>query len=310
MFRKNILVVDDSMLYAAKINKVLELADFNVLHAANGAEGLRLVRETKPDLLLLDVVMPEMSGFEVCKLLRSSESNHIMPIIMLTSNDNQDDIIKGLEIGADDYVVKPFDDRELVARVKNTLRRLDRMRDANPLTGLPGNLDIARDIESRIEMDVEFSVIYADLDNFKAYNDVYGFANGDIAIKLTADIIRDQVALSCEETGFVGHVGGDDFIIVTSSKYHQQIAQGIINTFDNRIRQLYTDEDLNRGFITSINRQGEVMQFPIMTISLAIVSNTKRQIESHLKVAEIAAEVKKKVKSVDGSNYFVDRRTS
>ena len=308
MFKKKILIIDDSKLYTMKIVNVLELAGFTVMHADNGIDGLRLIREMKPDLLLLDVVMPGLNGFEICRMLRASESNNMMPIIMLTSDNDQEDVIEGLELGADDYIIKPFNDRELTARVKNTLVRLDRMRDASPLTGLPGNHDIVRDIESRIEMNQEFSVIYADIDNFKAYNDVYGFSNGDIALKLTADIIRDQVALAHDETSFIGHVGGDDFIIVTGPAYHQQIAEGIISEFDNRIKEIYHADDLDLGFINSINRRGEKMKFPIMTISLAIVTNVDRKLTSHLQVAEIAAELKKKVKTFDGSNYLIDRR--
>lgn len=306
MLKKKILVIDDSQLYAMKIANVLEPSGFQIIHASNAIDGLRQVREEKPDLLLLDIVMPGMSGFEVCRILRSSESNNMMPIIILTSSGEEDDIVKGLELGADDYIIKPFVDREITIRVKNTLRRLERIRDANPLTGLPGNLEIARDIQSRIEMDQEFSIIYADIDNFKAYNDVYGFANGDSAIKLTADIIRDQVALFNDEPNFIGHVGGDDFIVVTTPKIDEQIAAGIITEFDRRIRELYHENDLKRGFISSVNRQGKKTNFPIMTISLAIVTNVNRRFTLHLQIAEVAAEVKKKVKSFDGSNYLVN----
>lgn len=310
MFKKKILVIDDSKFFTTKITKVLETAGFEVISVDNGAEGLRIVHQIKPDLLLLDLVMPCMSGFDICRTLRASESNNMMPIIILTSSDDQNDVIEGLELGADDYIKKPFDDRELTIRVKNTLRRQERTQNANPLTGLPGNLEIVREIESRIEMSHRFSVIYADIDNFKAYNDVYGFANGDSAIKLTSDIIRSQVSLVTDEATFVGHVGGDDFIIVTTPEYQEQISNGIINEFDRRIKEIYRFEDLERGFINTCNRQGVEMNYPLMTISLAIVTNVRRVLTSHKQVAEIAAEVKKYIKTFSGSNYFVDRRTA
>jgi len=135
---------------------------------------------------------------------------------MLTAQDNEDDKLTGLELGADDYITKPFNTRELVSRVRNTLRRIDRNRWANPLTGLQGNIEIQSEINQRIATKQLFAVIYADLDNFKAYNDVYGFASGDRAIKLTADIIVDNVRSYGNQNDFIGHVGGDDFIIVST----------------------------------------------------------------------------------------------
>ncbi|HVI42751.1 MAG TPA: response regulator, partial [Anaerovoracaceae bacterium] len=188
MFQKKILLIDDSDFFAKYIREVLEAADYIVIHANKGEDGLRMVRVEKPDLVLLDVIMPDIDGFEICRILRDAESNNLMPIIMLTSQDNQDDKLMGLELGADDYITKPFNNRELLSRVKNTLKRIERNRGASPLTGLPGNLEIQAEINSQIEKKVPFAIIYADLDNFKAYNDVYGFAKGDIAIKMTADI--------------------------------------------------------------------------------------------------------------------------
>ena len=203
MFKKKILVVDDSDFFAAVINKALMTEGYDVVRAGSGEDGLRLCREAKPDLVLLDVVMPGMSGFEVCRILRSRDSNNLMPIIMLTSQTNHDDLLIGLDLGADDYITKPFDNRELLCRVKNTLRRVDRNRNANPLTGLPGNLEIQRELDSLIERNLPFAALYADLDNFKAYNDIYGFLRGDIAIKLTADILSDELPAS-EQIKFFG----------------------------------------------------------------------------------------------------------
>lgn len=308
MLKKKILVIDDSYLYTYKIKSVLDEAGFIVTAIDNGVDGLRLAREINPDLILLDVIMPGMNGFEVCRALRSSEYCSMTPIIILTSSDHQDDVIYGLELGADDYITKPFYDKELIIRVGNTLRRIERLRNANPLTGLPGNRDVVREIESRIESDCEFSVIYADIDNFKAYNDVYGFANGDRAIKLTADIIREQLARLGDKTTFIGHVGGDDFIVIINPQHSAQAAAGITSEFDSRITELYNKSDLIRGSIISVSRQGTEVQYPIMTISLAIVTNVFRHFTSYLQVAEAAAEVKKKVKSFEGSNYFIDRR--
>lgn len=307
MFRKKILIVDDSNFFAAIINQALSQEGYNVIRASGGEDGLRLVREEKPDLVLLDIVMPDLSGFEVCRILRSADSNNLMPIIILSGQDNHDDMLIGLDLGADDYIVKPFDNRELLCRVKNTLKRIDRNRNANPLTGLPGNLEIQRELIYRIEKNLLFAAIYADLDNFKAYNDVYGFLKGDVAIKLTADILLDEIKNYTPNT-FIGHVGGDDFIMIADLEHVDSICKGIVEQFDIRIRELYSKNDLEQGHIVTYNRQGEMEIYPIMTISLAIVTNEFKTFTTHLHVSQIAAELKKKAKFINGSVIVKDLR--
>jgi diguanylate cyclase (GGDEF)-like protein len=304
---KKILIVDDSPFFRGQLKLVLS-KEYEVIEAGTGAEGMDMVKSEKPDLVLLDVVMPDYSGFEICRILRESESNNLMPIIMITSQDAQEDILVGLELGADDYVKKPFNERELLSRIKNIFRRIDRNRNANPLTGLNGNLEIQRDITSRITKGLLFAVVYVDLDNFKAYNDVYGFSNGDRIIVLTADILKDQVALFGNPDDFVGHIGGDDYIFVTTPDKAEHICQEIVDEFDSKVQFFYNEEDRARGCITTKNRKGEIDTFPLMTISLAIVTNEKREINSYVEVGDIASDVKKKLKSMPGSNYFVDRR--
>jgi diguanylate cyclase (GGDEF)-like protein len=308
MFNKKILIIDDTELMVKIISDILTEAGYDVFSASNGHEGIQKVREEKPDLVLLDVVMPGIDGFEVCKILRDDDSNNLMPIIILTAQDNDDDKLSGLELGADDYIIKPFNPRELLGRVRNTLRRIDRNRSANPLTGLHGNIEIQTEINQKIAKKLKFNVIYADLDNFKAFNDVYGYANGDTAIKLTADIISDDVNTFGAANDFVGHVGGDDFIIITTADKSEQICKAIVSDFDKKIIKLYTDEDRENGFIFTENRMGEKIKYPIMSISLAVVSNEKRNIISHIQVSELAAELKKKAKAIKGSIYVYDKR--
>jgi len=306
MFKKKILVIDDTQLILEMIRNVLEENGYEVVTASDGIKGLQKVREEKPDLVILDVVMPGMSGFEVCKILREDESNNLMPIIMLTGQDREEDILNGLDLGADDYITKPFNCRELVSRVRNTLRRIDRSRWANPLTGLKGNLEIQSEINQRIAKGKLYSVIYADIDNFKAYNDVYGFSSGDKAIILTADIIMDNVRHFGAQDDFIGHVGGDDFIIVTVPERVDAICTGIISDFDKRIVSLYSEKDRQKGYITTVSREGLFLEFPIMTISIAVVSNTHRTFNGPDEVGEAAAKLKKKAKSVLGSVYIKD----
>ena len=305
---KKILVIDDSAFFRGQLKLSLG-KEYSVVEAGTGAEGLEMVKREKPDLVLLDIIMPDYSGFEICRILRESESNNLMPIIMITSQDAQEDILVGLELGADDYVKKPFNERELLSRIRNIFRRIDRNRNANPLTGLSGNHEIQREIESRISKSCVFAVIYADLDNFKAYNDAYGFVNGDRIIIFTADVLCGQVALWGNPDDFVGHIGGDDFIIVTTPDRAATISEHTIADFDEKILGFYNEDDRLRGYITTTNRKGEIDTFPLMSISLGIVSNERRELNSAVEIGDIAGEIKTKLKTMPGSNYFIDRRS-
>lgn len=305
---KKVLVVDDSGFFREQLRRTLTAASYEVVCASGGEEGLQMVRSEKPDIALLDVEMPGMSGFDVCRELRASEGNILMPIIMLTSKDDLDDKLVGLELGADDYVTKPYNERELLSRIRNTLVRIERNRSASPLTGLPGNLEIQREIDSRIAKNKPYAVIYADLDNFKAYNDVYGFSKGDMIIKMTADMMTEQVRLYGNPDDFVGHIGGDDFVLITTPDKIDAICREIISNYDAFVPQLFTKEDLERGYIQTTSRRGDVEKFPLTSISLAAVTNERRSYESNLQLAAVAGEMKKKVKEQAGSSYLVDQR--
>ncbi len=306
---KKILIIDDSHFFRVQMSATLTAAGYEVVIAEDGEAGLAAVSREKPDLVLLDVEMTGMNGFEVCRILRDSDSNNLMPIIMVTSKDDQEDKLVGLELGADDYIVKPFNERELLSRIRNTLRRIDRNRSANPLTGLPGNLEIQREIDSRIAKGDLYAVIYIDLDNFKSYNDVYGFSKGDMAIKLTADIMTEEIRLFGSQHDFAGHIGGDDFVLITTPDKAEKLCAEFIAHFDERIRLLYSPEDVKKGFISTTNRKGEVETFPITSVSMGIVTNQRRTFASHLEVSTVASQLKKKLKTLPGSNYLPDRRT-
>ena len=188
------------------------------------------------------------------------------------------------------------------------LRMKELAENANPLTKLPGNIVIAEKVGARIKEGTKFTVIYCDLDNFKAFNDKYGIHKGDEAIKLTGDLFKESLKIKGGVDDFVGHEGGDDFIILTSSEKVEPIVQHIISEFDKRIRFLYNKEDLEKGHIVAHARDGSIKTFPIMTISLAGVSNTQRKIESYAEVTNIVAEVKKKAKSISKSCFVLDER--
>ncbi len=305
--RYKILVVDDDPNIRELIVETLS-EEFKPIEARDGNEALRLCQEERPDLVILDVMMPDLDGLQVCTRLRNETLTSHIPIILLTAKGMLDDKIKGMETGADDYLTKPFDPLELEARINMHLRRSIRDGEASPLTGLPGNRAIEETIEMRIRAALKFAVCYADLDDFKAYNDRYGFMAGSEVIKLTTQVILESVDKYGDDEDFVGHIGGDDFIVVTEMGRAALITQEIIRLFDARIPAHYEPEDRKKGYIISTDRLGNINKFPIMTISVAIVHNTYRLIDHPGKVAQIAAELKKYAKAMEGSNYVFDRR--
>jgi diguanylate cyclase (GGDEF)-like protein len=305
-----VLVVDDDRNLRKIISTNLELAGYAVVTASDGREALEKIEQDVPDLLLLDLMMPFMDGYEVAKRVRSHPNPSIanVPIIILTAKGETEDKLKGFEAGADDYITKPFGPRELLARVRAKIRRVEVDSSLSPLTRLPGNLAIEGELRRRIEENDAFAVLYLDLDNFKAFNDVYGFTHGDEAIQLVARVAVDVVRRRGMPNDFVGHIGGDDFIIATMASRAEEIAQEIIDEFDRNIRALYSPKDLRQGYIETRDRRGSLNRFPIMSLSIAIVSNEDHKIHNYAQIGETAAELKRYAKSVAGSVYIKDKR--
>lgn len=303
-----ILVVDDDPNIRELIVETLGDDKYSPIEARDGKEALQICESERPDIVVLDVMMPDLDGLEVCLRLRGEALTSHIPIILLTAKGMLEDKIKGMETGADDYLTKPFDPLELEARISMHLRRSIRDGEASPLTGLPGNRAIEESIDARIRAGLRFAVCYIDLDDFKAYNDRYGFFAGSEVIKMTTQAILEASDKYGGPDDFVGHIGGDDFILVTEMVRAPLISQETIRLFDERIPAHYEAEDREKGCIISTDRQGKINEFPIMTISIAIVHNTYRKLEHPGKVAQIAAELKKFAKNKDGSNYVFDRR--
>ncbi|MER3453381.1 MAG: diguanylate cyclase response regulator [Acidimicrobiia bacterium] len=305
---ERILVVDDDRDICRYIEVNLTLEGYEVYVEHDGESAVATAQRVQPDLVLLDVMMPGLDGFGVCERLRADPRTANAAVIMLTARAMPADKVLGLTAGADDYVAKPFDPPELVARVGAVLRRSRRMRDLSPLTGLPGNFQISEEIDRLVRSGRGFAVIYADLDNFKAYNDRYGFLRGDGAIKATARVITGVLARHAGEPRFVGHIGGDDFVVIVAPGEAEAVARDVIDAFDGMAPSLYDPEDRERGFIEVHDRRGNVLRFPVMTISMGIATTAHRRIGSQWEASSIAAEMKMVAKRSPGSSFEIDRR--
>ncbi|MDQ4144076.1 MAG: response regulator [Actinomycetota bacterium] len=304
--REVVLVADDDEDIVRFVEVNLRLEGFEVITANDGKEALAQARDVSPDLVLLDIMMPEMDGFEVCQRLRASTRTKHVPIIMLTAKSLSADKVVGLTSGADDYIIKPFDPIELVARVKSALRRVREMRSVNPLTQLPGNVQVQDEVAKRVADGAPFALMYVDLDNFKAFNDHYGFLRGDEAIKTLAATVDD--AVRANGGGFVGHVGGDDFVVLVDPAVSEAVAQAIISAWADKGSLLYDEQDLERGYIEVADRRSQLHRYGVTTVSIGIASNERKPISSHWEASEIATEMKQFAKREQGSSYAMDRR--
>ncbi len=307
---ETILVVDDDPDIARFVEVNLRSAGYEVAVAGDGEEALQRASEMRPDLVLLDVMMPRIDGFEVAQRLRRNPQTANTSIIMLTAKALSTDKVLGLTAGADDYIIKPFDPIELLARVKGTLRRAKEMRNLSPLTGLPGNIRIQEEIERMVREARPFAVLYCDLDNFKAYNDQKGFVRGDRLIQATARIIQDAVVEFAGSEGFVGHVGGDDFVAMLPPEVAEDVARRIVERFDAHVHEFYEDQDLARGYVEVEDRKGVLQRLPLVAISIGVATTARRDFAHYGEAVAVATEMKQFAKRDSGSSYAIDRRSA
>jgi len=305
---ETVLVVDDDFDIARYVELNLSLEGFKVHVAHDGEEAVTAARALRPDAVLLDVMMAGLDGYEVCRRLRSDARTSHCAIIMLTAKSLSADTVLGLTAGADDYISKPFDPPELVARVRAALRRAKQLRDVSPLTGLPGNSEITRQIEQLVAAGQPFGLIHADLDHFKAFNDRYGFLRGDTAIRATADVLNEVLTRHAGDRCFLGHIGGDDFVLLAAPERAEEFAREVITAFDAMAPSLYDPEDAERGYIEIDDRRNNRQTVQIMTISLGIVTTEFRASLGVAESSALATEMKRAAKEDDASAYRIDQR--
>ncbi len=304
-----LLIVDEDEVNLRLLKVNLQRSGFEAALARTGQEALEATWQNPPELVLCDARLPDMSGLQFChRLIENARTRHI-PVILMSSRSHPKDIVAALESGADDFVSKPLNFENVVARVRAHTRRAQLKPAQNPLTGLPGNLIIEQEIRQLVEpAHGLFAVLYADFNHFKAYNDVYGFPAGDEAIRRLAQVITQVVAELGNPADFVGHVGGDDFVVLTTPDRADALAQRLIADFDRQAPSLYSPADYRRGYLTAKDRQGLIKKFPLLGVAIAVVHNQYHPISSHWEIGEIGAEIKRFAKSRGGSAYHKDQR--
>jgi PleD family two-component response regulator len=305
-----ILCVDDDEQIRDLVATTLSLVGHQVIMAADGAEALRRAAAEQPQLILLDVMLPDMQGYEVLSLLKRNPRTATIPIIFLSALNATDDRVHGLVEGADDYIGKPFAIKELVARVATQLRHAEEHL-LSELTGLPGNVQIERALSRALkDSRRDLYVIYVDVDHFKSFNDAYGFLRGNELIKLAASLLRQAIAGM--DDAFLGHIGGDDFVMIVRGDELEiaRMCEWIIVRFDAQVPDLYDPIDRERGYVEATDRQNMRHRFPVVTLSIAVVTNMRRHIADVWEASAIAAELKKHEKLAGRSSYHIDQRTA
>ncbi|MBR3255018.1 MAG: diguanylate cyclase [Clostridia bacterium] len=272
------------------------------------SEQIDLALKNIPSLIIINEDAVDRDIIELCKQIRNDEDNTITPVIVVSSNSDKSHRVRILQEAIEYYIRKPVDEEYLYYTIKNLSRLLTINRRISPLTGLPGNVQIHAELKKRLLNKEAFTVLYFDLDNFKAYNDVYGFLKGDEIIVYTADIINRFLHKYWKDNVFVGHIGGDDFVGIVPDLHCEKLCQEIIANFDANVSHFFTEADNEKGYIEVANRKGLIEQFPLTSLSIGVVVADLGRFHNILEIGEIGAQVKHAAKSVMGSSYAIDRR--
>jgi len=308
-------VANKKVLLAEHEQKIIDILvyllnawDYEVVIALDGEFVLELVRQEHPDIIIIDCNLPKIDGFQILKTLKEDFLTAHIPVIILIDKKQIRKRMLEIEQGVDDYIANPPDPIDLEVRMEMALRRTTHQLHANALTRLPGNRQIEKVIQSRFDEGAEFSVAYYDIDHFKSFNDKYNYMKGDAVIRHTAHIISKTAKRCGNKDDFVGHIGGDDFVMVTTPDRDRLIASESILIFNRLIPFHYSREDREAGHIIVKDRKGNIARIPLMSISIAIVNNKEFKIKNLVELMEIIAEIKTYLKTLPGSNFLVNRR--
>lgn len=315
--KKKILIADPEVLSQATLIGTLK-DDYQVVTARSLGDVDKALKANRVDMILLETRLSDGDGFALCRKLKADKLTSALPIIFITHRGNVAAESMAFEVGAADYITKPYNAPTVRARIKNQLKlsaaveelkRLNSLAlDANPNTGLPGNNSIMAEL-NRILLEREaVAVLYADLDNFKIYNDTYGFSQGDKIIIFTANVIRVSLHIAGCGDAFLGHVGGDDFVLVVPAAKCSSVAEEIIRRIDQGILEFYSDEDAKRGYVVAKDREGKLKKYPLVSLSLGAIDLSRRKLATPMEIIDICTETKRSAKAQQGSNLFLDQR--
>ena len=301
-----IYIVDNEIDLYDKLNELFKEQD-NFIFKHVKENELDIVLKNIPSLIIIDEDTLQDKTTDICNKIRENDDNRITPVIVVSSNIEHNHRVEILQSSVEHFIKKPIDEEYLYYTIVNIIRLLDINRTVSPLTGLPGNVQIQAEMKKRLMNKETFVMLYLDLDNFKAYNDTYGFIKGDEIIKFTARTIVKNVHDIDPERGFIGHIGGDDFIAIISNDRYEELCQNIILDFDYNVLDFYTQEHIEKGYIEIEKRKGVMEQFPLTSISIGVVK-VNDDFHNILEIGEVGAQVKRLSKSIPGSTYVVNKR--
>lgn len=304
---QEIYLIDDKVDLKETLKKLFK-NDKEYRFTSVSAENLEIALKSIPSLIIINEDNIDEDVISMCEKIKQDDDNSITPIIVLSSNKEHDHRLRLLKLGIAHYIKHPIDEEYFYCTIQNILKLIYINRRVSPLTGLPGNVQIQAEMKKRFSSRETFAMMYLDLDNFKAYNDVYGFLKGDEIIKFTAKTILKNVHTDEYEDSFVGHIGGDDFVAIVSQTDYDKICQNIIADFDSNVIKYFTEEDAEKGYIEVANRKGVVEQFPLTSISIGVVEVERKRFANVLEIGEAGAGVKHLAKTIQGSTYVIDRR--
>lgn len=304
---QEISIIDDTEELITRLNNIFkEEKDYifkNIL-SKNIEETLKEI----PDLIIINEDRVKMGTIEICNYIRNYSENPITPIMVISSNIDKNHRLNILKENVEYFIKAPMDDEYIYYTIRNIIRLMTSNRKVSPLTGLPGNLQIQVELKKKLLKKQEFAILYFDLDNFKEYNDTYGFLKGDEVIKFTAKTILKVMHQYKLEESFVGHIGGDDFVGIISDINYDNLCQDIITKFDNGILEYFNEEDIERGYLEVANRKGIIEQVPLTALSIGVVKVLPGEYTNPLEIGEVGAQVKHLAKTQMGSAYVINRR--